>query len=497
MNCQKVWIASLLVLSASCASESADTSTTVVPVGGAGAGAAPGPGGAVDPGTGTNTGAGIPESGVPGMSTGGAGNNGGATDAAGGAGPLPAGCVQGAPLTVVGMLYSPGGTVLPNPCLPFHPTTNNPYAVRCIDAWSWYKTKYPGDQFCILPPPPDMGVQFGVHPQGAKWFEIVSKGDMSGYDNPPDDFIMQDGEEEERNYLTSANTTVRNNYYRHYERMRGGSHHMINNINPPGGQKEKWGPGTPVGALLEFVPGAQRPDENCPKGPDKPAEDKGVYGTFPAAPDVNFNMHHFNATGGPILKETWLNMWWEKTDATVPIIFVNDLAIEVGQTLGMSIPPGDTQNFHYVTTIAQPTRLLTLFGHRHAWTTNFSAWLEVAGKEPEILYQSFYWLDEPTYRYDSLTQNPAPAPDKVTDGGMSGFKTLNPGEKLHYNCHIEYTEERAAQEKAISPAKQGTIRFSNQAFAGEMCLLFGTVTGQPLPPFAPGGAALPSFATSD
>jgi hypothetical protein len=32
-----------------------------------------------------------------------------------------------------GAKYSPGGDVLPNKCEPFHPTTNNPYAVRCID----------------------------------------------------------------------------------------------------------------------------------------------------------------------------------------------------------------------------------------------------------------------------------------------------------------------------------------------------------------------------
>jgi hypothetical protein len=66
-----------------------------------------------------------------------------------------------------GLLHSPGGDVLPNTCMPFHPTKNNPYAVRCVDAWPWYKTKFPGDDFCILPPPPDKGVQYGVHPQGA------------------------------------------------------------------------------------------------------------------------------------------------------------------------------------------------------------------------------------------------------------------------------------------------------------------------------------------
>ena len=64
------------------------------------------------------------------------------------------------------LLYSPGGNVLPNKCQPFHPTYNNPYAVRCVDAWPWYKTPYRGDEFCILPPPPDKGMQVGFQPQG-------------------------------------------------------------------------------------------------------------------------------------------------------------------------------------------------------------------------------------------------------------------------------------------------------------------------------------------
>src|SRR6516164_7709730 len=55
--------------------------------------------------------------------------------------------------TLAGLKYSPGGDTLPNKCAPFDATTNNPYAVRCIDAMPTYKTGYPGDEYCILPPP--------------------------------------------------------------------------------------------------------------------------------------------------------------------------------------------------------------------------------------------------------------------------------------------------------------------------------------------------------
>ena len=109
-------------------------------------------------------------------------------------------------------MYSPGGTALPHPCEPYHPTLNNPYAVRCIDAWPWYKTEYPGDEYCILPPEPGKGIQFGVHPQGADWYAQVSQQDLSGYDNPSDEFLMNPGEEEERNYVTGTPNSMPINF---------------------------------------------------------------------------------------------------------------------------------------------------------------------------------------------------------------------------------------------------------------------------------------------
>ncbi|HKU40417.1 MAG TPA: hypothetical protein VJR89_19785 [Polyangiales bacterium] len=401
-----------------------------------------------------------------------------------------------------GLMYSPGGTVLPNKCMPFHATKNNPYAVRCVDAWPWYKTKFPGDDFCILPPPPDKGVQYGVHPQGAKWFEAVSKGDMSGYEGLSDEWLMKDGEEESANYNTVATNAMQANYYRSYARMRPGSHHMIVNsdMNAPG--DNKWLPVSP-GGLLEGaaglagalgLPGSQRPDENRPPSLDKPAEDKGLFRVLPANAKVTFNMHHFNASGQQILKEAWTNLWWEQ-DATVQVQGLRGL--DVGQVLTMSIPPGATQDLHYSWNITQPVRLLEAFGHRHAWTTNFSAWVENADGKTDIVYQSFQWLDEPTYRYDSLTKNPPPAPEMRADGASSGVRMLMPGQKLHFNCHIEFTPERAVTAKAPMPAEIGTLRFANEAFTGEMCILFGSTAAVAMPAPVADTSKLPDFATID
>jgi len=499
----------LLLLSTACGNE--DSGTGIAPSTNAGSPAAPLAGAGVAAAGTSSTAPPVTSTGVAGS---GVGSIAGASAAGSGAPPVlaagsgaPAAAGSGSPsascegFKVQGAMFSPGGTVLPNTCMPFHPTTNNPYAVRCVDAWSWYKTAYPGDEYCILPPPPDKGVQYGVHPQGDKWYAQVSTGDMSGYENLSDAWLMKDGEEEQANYETKAPTTQAQNFYRSYARMRAGSHHMIINSDPAKPGNETWVP-VSAGGLLDAaaglallgLPGAQRPDENRPPSLEKPAEDAGLFRVLPAAAKITFNMHHFNAQGKTILKEAWTNLWWEE-DARVTLHGMRGL--EVGQVLTMAIPPGATQDFHYSWNITQPVRLVEAFGHRHAWTTNFSAWVENPDGKNEIVYQSFQWLDEPTYRYDSVTKNPTPAPENRADGAHSGVRMLMPGQKLHFNCHIEFTPERAATEKAPEPAEIGTLGFANEAFTGEMCILFGSTAPVEMPAPVVDRTPLPSFATID
>jgi hypothetical protein len=423
--------------------------------------------------------------------------------AAGGAAPQPPTAGSGSAGTAApascrgfsfeGLVYSPGGSVLPNTCEPFHATTNNPYAVRCVDAWPWYKTQFPGDNFCILPPLPDKGVQYGVHPQGNKWFEQVSKGDMSGYQNLSDEWTMKEGDEEQANYQTAAGNAMEQTFYRSYARMRPGSHHMIVSAQE-GGTPETWGPATDTGLGAPGLPGAQRPDENSPKSLEKPAEDKGLFRRLGANAPVVFNMHHFNASGMTILKEAWTNLWWE-SDATVEVFGI--LGLNFAQVATLNIPAGATQDLHYSWNISQPIRLISTFGHRHAWTSNFSSWIENSDGKLDIIYQSFDWLDEPTYRYDSMTQNPNPAPAARMDGASSGIRMLMPGQKLHFNCHIEFTDERAAKVNGPAPAELGSLHFANEAFTAEMCILFGSTAAVQLSSPVADMTQLPDFATVD
>jgi hypothetical protein len=421
---------------------------------------------------------------------------GGATGGIGGGGGEAGGGPVSCDSTVKDVWYSPGGTTLPFPCMPFHPTTNNPYAVRCVDAWDWYDSGFPGDDFCILPPPPEKGLQYGVHPQGKEWHAQMMAKDLSGYSNVRADFLLESGGEGEFNYYTTAGNPTEINFYRNYPRMRAGSHHMIVSADAKNPQLEVWGPGSPAGLSSGTgLPGAQRPDENNPKSLDKPAEDAGYYSVLPADTGVTFDMHHFNATEGDILKEAWTNVWYEE-DATKRVSGLRGL--DFLQAVSMAITPGTTVDYHYTLSAPERVRIVTLFGHRHAWTTNFSAWINRGGQN-EIMYQSFDWYDEPTFRYDSLTMNPVPDHTTLTDGAASGVRWLEPGEVLHFNCRIQYTDARAnAVNAPLTPAENGTLRFANEAFTAEMCILFGlTAEGPALNVPAADVSPLPDFATAE
>ena len=159
--------------------------------------------------------------------------------------------------------------------------------------------------------------------------------------------------------------------------------------------------------------------------------------------------------------------------------------------------PGQVVDLHYSWNISSGFRWVTAFGHRHAWTSNFSAWLENPDGKLDIVYQSLNWLDEPTYRYDSEAMNPVPDAVKKVDGGASGVLMVKPGQKLHFNCHIVYTDARAAQEKAPRPQENGTLHFANEAFTAEMCILFGSTTNVQLIGPSKDTSKLPPFAVTE
>jgi hypothetical protein len=395
--------------------------------------------------------------------------------------PIPDSCMA---FPLVGLQYSPGGDVLPNKCAKWHPTWNNPYAIRCIDAIPAYDTGFPGDEYCILPPPPDKGLQVGFYPHGdveAYWAKMWA-GDFSAYQNPPPDFVLEPGGEITENYRGHSSNPEQHNYYRTYFRMRTGSHHNIITMHTSD-QPDGWLPGAELpglldpgaGTLLGVLGGQQRPDDSTPVTFEKPPEDAGLYLVWPAKPSLIFNLHHFNSSDQAVLREGWSNIWWEE-DAQIRVSWY--MGLEPGQVVFLDLTPEGTADLHYYWPISGPYRLLRVFGHRHAWTTNFSSWIKRAGGAEELIYQSYDWYDMPTYRYDSAVQNPPLDPVARVDGATSGVIELEAGDELHFNCHIEYTAERSQIVGApVMPQQQGNLRFANEAYRGEMCIQFGNVTG--------------------
>ncbi|HMJ15456.1 MAG TPA: hypothetical protein VK524_28770, partial [Polyangiaceae bacterium] len=292
-------------------------------------------------------------------------------------------------------------------------------------------------------------------------------------------------------------------------RMRTGSHHNIvsmHNSDKEVGWTQDRSVGIfdtdPVegnGPLLAILGGEQRPDDGNPATLEKPAEDEGQYLVWPANPKIVWNMHHFNTTQADLLREGWVNIWWEQ-NATQPVNWYMGLDFQSGAGTRFAIEPNSTVDLHFSWTI--PTdwpafRLLRVFGHRHYWTTNFSSWIERAGGAgTELIYQSFQWEDMPTYRFDSVVKNPTPDADAHTDGATSGRVELRPGDKVHFNCHIEYTDERKALDvSAPHPNVNGPLRFGNEAYDREMCIQFGNVTGGMLYFPTKDETPLPEFAT--
>lgn len=357
---------------------------------------------------------------------------------------------------VLGLEHSPGGDVLPNECAPFHGTLNNPYAIRCVDANPDYETQWAGDEYCILPPPPELGTQVRVGPS--------SYTDPAAYEA----FLLEPGAETNTYYYIDAENTESQFYYRTNWRMRDGSHHMIISVLDAD-REDGWatGSGNDGGGTTGSTNfgGAQRTDVDRPLGTlEIPEENRGMGAELAPHQQFSFNLHHMNRFQEPILREAWVNIWYmDEADVTMPLQSV----AMFGNPRDLDIPPGERRELHYRCDVTGNTRIVTLLGHRHANTDRFGVWIERAPGERISVYESFDYEEMPTYQYDSLSSNPVPDVETRTDGGHTGLLEVAPGDEIHFVCDV--TNRQDVQ-----------LRFANELFTGEMCIVFGSMTGDPL-----------------
>jgi hypothetical protein len=367
---------------------------------------------------------------------------------------LPASCKG---FEVTGLKFSPGGDVLPNTCAPFDNLRNNPYAIRCVDADASYHTGFGGDDFCVLPPPADKGTQVHVGP--------------SDYDHIAAEFLMQPGEEKVEYFYLNSTTTEDHSYYRTNLRMRAGSHHMIirvqsdDHVDGWSAEQDLLGTLRADTATNRSFGGSQRPDEDRPAGTlAVPPENADMGEMLQAGQQFAFNLHHFNLTTGPILREAWVNVWYKPQSEIKRQI--QGISI-VGNPRDLNIPAHEHRVLHYRCPVTGPVRIITLNGHRHASTTRFGAWVVRANGTTQSVYESFNYNDMPTYQFDSLSKNPVPSVENQTDGASTGLLELNAGDQLNFVCDVTNKLDQS-------------LHFANEVETGEMCIMFGTRTGTEL-----------------
>jgi hypothetical protein len=331
------------------------------------------------------------------------------------------------------------GARFPDACSERRPSWSKPCSTNA-DPCN-LKSGYPGDEYCMLPPPEGKGIQIHFGPKNYKDMAEINK------------YIIQPGEEFNTYAVVNVPDTGTTERYFQYMKvsMRPGSHHLINNLitgHPTEGFSQC------DGASMGSFPGTQNLiTESPPQGIPAP-ENEGLGRTLPANVSICQNYHRYNVTDQPAISEIWYNIWWiDQKEITQKTSSVNVNALVT------SIPPGTMQMLTTTATAAGDGRFVTLFGHRHAHTDRFSAWLN-----DKLIYDSWDWVESRVFNYDSITMNPAPNPTAKTDGAVSGMLEFKQGDKIRIQCDINNTSNV-------------TLRFANELQTGEMCILFGSTVG--------------------
>ena len=211
-----------------------------------------------------------------------------------------------------------------------------------------FATDYDGDEACMEAPPPELGFQIHIGP--------------NDHTNPDEVnvFLMQPGGESSECYMKKTPNDA-DIYYKSYELSgRPGTHHIINSLRASD-LPEGWG-GCEVfiggGDLIGSMGGASK--AHMPLNEIAP-ENAGL--GYPLGPHTQgqHDMHYFNTTDGPILREFWMNVWYID-------------AAEVTQTperimglggLGWTIPAGTHDTYRYASDpTATDGRIIQLLGIR-------------------------------------------------------------------------------------------------------------------------------------
>jgi len=291
-------------------------------------------------------------------------------------------------------------------------------------------TGYAGDEYCILPPPADKGFQLHIGP--------------TNYDNPEDKYILQPGEENVVDLsAVSGNEEDIVYYYRQY-RMRPGSHHVI------------------LTADGRSIGGTQNLARDNPENGVIPPENDNIGLPLKAKATINANMHFYNFSDKPMLRELWVNYWY-KDPATV-----TETANRIFSMTGVRAAVAHS---HVVVgascEISGNGRVLSLAGHRHMNNVRFSVWHKT-GDQRTLVFDDYDAEHPGVLEFNSLVSNPLPDPAAKKMGGVSGILNVKAGDTLDFECEIINTTDK-------------NFVGLNEAADDEMCILTGDSVGATVP----------------
>lgn len=296
-------------------------------------------------------------------------------------------------------------------------------------------TGWAGDEYCILPPPRDKGFQLHIGP--------------SNYENPEPEYVLAPSEENTVDFpAVSGNDKPVYFYYRQY-RMRPGTHHNIVGVTPTG----LFDLGRRLAITNHLI-------EDNPKDGKIAPENSGVGIPLQPATPLTVSVHSINVSDRPALREVWVNFWYR--DARAVKEPVEEMALP-GDTEFAIEPRADTMLGPFRCAVVGAGRMLWMYGHRHANNVRFSAW-RLRGESRVAIYEAFHWADPLLLEFSSSVTNPAPDREREIEGGYSGVLDLQAGDILEWECHVINKTD-------------GFLRFTNENYTGEMCILDAELVG--------------------
>ena len=336
----------------------------------------------------------------------------------------------GAPPTMAPGAIPPNPAAAPTPAAPSVPMNGALAMDEC-----GLKTDYPGDNYCIKPPPADKGFQLHVGP--------------ASYTNPDPQYILRAGQEVTNDFpATSGNTQKQFFYFRQF-RMRPGAHHNI--ITVTGGT------GLDIGRRIGT---SNHLSEDSPKGNMIAPENKGV--GIPIDPNqrINVSLHSINTTDKTMLREVWINFWYrDASEVTEPV----QEMFQTGDVAFAIQPHEDRVLGPFSCSLQGNGRMLWFYGHRHANNVRFSAW-RIRGAQKDLFYEGYNWEDPMVLEYSSTVVNPKVDTANMIEGGWSGILDFKTGDTIQWECHIVNKTD-------------GVLRFTNNTYTGEMCIMDAELVG--------------------